>query len=275
MAGVLKDKVALVTGSSSGIGLAIAIKFASKGAKVAITGRDEAKLKAALDKVVKASGGHADRFITIAGNLTNQEHRKEIVEKTVAKFGRLDILVANAGVSGSGQTVHTVTEEVYDEVMNTNVKSVIFLIKEAVSHLEKTKGNIISTSSTVAIMTMPNMLVYSASKAALEHATNILAVDLGSKGIRVNSVLPGYIPTTDLGRTYGSSNVDKFRAAIAKVNAAKQPLKERVLNEEDIAEAVAFLASDAAGCITGEHIKVDGARTFGGTIRPEEFASFL
>jgi NAD(P)-dependent dehydrogenase (short-subunit alcohol dehydrogenase family) len=265
MAAILKDKVAIVTGSSSGIGLAIAINLASKGARVTICGRDEAKLKAALAKVVKASGSHTScKFTTVAGDLKDQQYREKIVKKTVKKFGRLDILVPNAGVSGAHQSIIDVTEENYDEVMDTNLKCVLFLIKEAIPHLEKTKGKIINITSNASAIPVGGMIAYSLSKAALEHLTNCLAVDLGAKGVRVNSVLPGYIPTSflrDLGK-----NVDQVQAAIATQNALQQPLKERSLNVDDIAAAVAFLASDASGCITGEHIKVDGGRTFGGTV---------
>ncbi|CAG5130845.1 unnamed protein product [Candidula unifasciata] len=263
MASSLKDKVAIVTGSSSGIGEAIALAFATRGANVTLCGRDPERLKSVLDTVVEVSGGHTDRFLTMKGDLTDSGVRKDIIEKTIEKFGRVDTLVANAGQAGMQGSIHNATEESYDAVMNTNVKSVFFLIQQAIPHLEKSKGNIVVISSNVTSMMMPFGAVYSISKAALDHLTRCLAVDLGQKGIRVNGVNPGYIPTR-LSRALGENKaiIDK----IGELDASKTPLKGRSLTVEDIAKAVVFLSSDDAGFITGENIKVDGGRTFSGAV---------
>ncbi|CAG5117582.1 unnamed protein product [Candidula unifasciata] len=144
MALQLNGKVAVVTGSSSGLGEEVAVLFASRGAKVTLCGRNEERLRSVLEKVVKANGGHEDRYLTVQGDLNDKNVRKEIVEKTVEKFGRLDILVPSAGVIHPNQSISTTTEDVYADIMDTNLKSVFFLIQEAVPYLEKTKGTIIN-----------------------------------------------------------------------------------------------------------------------------------
>uniref|UniRef100_A0A0B7BDV8 Uncharacterized protein n=2 Tax=Arion vulgaris TaxID=1028688 RepID=A0A0B7BDV8_9EUPU len=132
MASQLKDKVAIVTGSSAGIGEAIALLLASQGAKVTITGRDKDRVKSALEKAVSVSGRSQDEFLAVTGDVNNPTVRKEIIERTVIKFGRLDILVANAGVASTTTSFLQDTEETYNTVLDTNLKSVFFLIQKAV-----------------------------------------------------------------------------------------------------------------------------------------------
>lgn len=261
MAAQLTDKVAIVTGSSSGLGQAITLAFASRGAKVTLCGRDQERLNSVLEQVVAVSGGHRERFHTVVGDVTDSDVRKRIVDETIDKFERLDILVPNAGVTSPNCTILEATEEAYNFIMETNVKAVFFLIQQAVPHLEKSKGNIVAVSSMLASLVSSPSLIYPMSKAAVNHLIRCLAVDLGPKGIRVNSVNPSFIPTRI--RRYFGGDVSGSANDWASVEFAKQAL-DRVGTAEDVAEAVVFLASDSAGFITGQHIVLDGGRSFGG-----------
>uniref|UniRef100_A0A0B7B1A6 Uncharacterized protein n=1 Tax=Arion vulgaris TaxID=1028688 RepID=A0A0B7B1A6_9EUPU len=269
MASQFKGKVAIVTGSSAGLGEAIALLLASRGAQVTLCGRDKDRLNSVVDKVVAVNGGNQDDVLAVPGDLKDPNVQTEIIEQTVKKFGCLDILVANAGVSGITNSFLEDTEETYDTVLDTNLKSVFFIIQKAVPHLEKTKGSIVNVSSILSTMAVPCETVYSLSKAALDHLTRCLAVDLGAKGIRVNSINPGFFPTQIL-RFLG--DVDTFNEKFGKFEASQQPLKGRIGVLDDVAETVAFLVSDEAGFITGEHIRIDGGRSYVGssTLSPEE-----
>ncbi|CAL1532656.1 unnamed protein product [Lymnaea stagnalis] len=259
----LDGKVAIVTGSSSGIGEAIAITFASRGAKVTLCGRDPDRLQSVLRKAVEVSGGHKDRFITVLGDVGDEVIRKRIVEETVTAFGQLDILVPNAGVSVPHATIRDATPELYDSVMDINVKAVFFLVQVALPSLEKSKGNIVFVSSMLSALTGVPLIVYPMSKAAIDHLARCLAVELGPKGIRVNTVNPSYIPTR-IRRAY-DPNVEAAALAWSQKELAVQPLQGRAGTAQDVAEAAAFLASDAAGFITGQHVILDGGRSFCGT----------
>lgn len=263
MASEFSGKVVIVTGSNSGFGEATALLLASKGASVTLCGRDEDRLNSVLDKVVKANGGNKDRFLAIPGDLNDSKIRKEIVNKTVEKFGRLDVLVANAAVAGDHNNILGTTEDAYDTILETNLKSSFFLIKEAIPHLEKTRGNIVNISSIASNTVIPLLTTYSLTKAALDHLTRCLAVDLGSKGIRVNAVNPGYIQTLIL-RGFGDPIIVDREAQV--LEKGRTPLTGVVGTAEDVAEAVAFLASDAARFVTGEFIKVDGGRSYNGVL---------
>ena len=179
----LAGKSVIVTGSSSGIGEATAILFARKGCNVTLCGQDSGRLQEAEEKCKQAgaAGGHANRFIAVAGDMTDSGVRKKVVQDTQAAFGRLDVLVANHGVLMGG-ALPDLSETDFDTNMDINLKSTVFLIKEALPYLEMTKGSIVCVSSIFSTLTGPNLLPYFLSKAATDHLVRCLAVQLGPKG---------------------------------------------------------------------------------------------
>ena len=182
-----KDKVVIITGASSGIGAAAAINFSKFGAKVAITGRNENNLK---ETAVKCE----NEVLSIVADVTNEADRMKIIEETIDKFSKIDVLINNAGI-GLVAGLLTTTLNKYDEVMNTNVRSVFHLTQLAVPYLIKTQGNIVNVSSIVAQRQFPERCVYSMSKAALDQFTKCIALELAPKNVRVNAISPALIVT--------------------------------------------------------------------------------
>jgi len=255
--------VALVTGSSSGIGEAIALQFAQYGARVTITGRDAAALERVASQIDKVSQGI--KPLSIVGNLLDDTLPEKLINETLKHFGRLDILVNNAGgATPNGTFASEQLLEEYDNVMKLNVRSVVQLISLAVPHLEKTQGNIINISSVAAIK--PYQAVYSISKAALDMATRTAALELGPKGIRVNSINPGPVNTGFLrSRNIPAENREQFYK-----NRIETSLLGRIGTAEDIANLASFLASQDARNITGSIYLNDS----GEFINPNALATF-
>ena len=179
-------KVVLVTGASSGIGARVAQKFSQLGATLSLTGR---KLEN-LEKI--ASECEGQKPFVVQGDITKPEDTKRILEETIKKFGRLDVLVNNAGIIETG-TIENTSLEQYDRVMNTNIRSIYDLTMHAVPHLIKTEGSIVNVSSVNGIRSFPGVLAYNLSKAAVDQFTRCVALELAPKKVRVNSVNPGKI----------------------------------------------------------------------------------
>ena len=242
----LKDKLAIITGGSRGIGYATAEAFLKEGAKVVIT----ASTKENADKsVAKLKGNHPNSIIDgIAPILSDYNDVKLQFDEIVNKYGVIDILVNNAGISESTPFANY-TEETFDKVMDLNVKG-IFNATKAVSEymLEKQSGVILNTSSMVSIYGQPSGVAYPTSKFAVNGLTVSLARELGPKGIRVNAVAPG-ITETDMMKAVPKEVIEPMIAQI--------PLR-RLGQPEDIANAFVFLASDEASYITGVVLSVDG-----------------
>ncbi|BFZ17821.1 hypothetical protein BsWGS_20860 [Bradybaena similaris] len=251
-----EGKVVIVTGASSGIGEATAKLFAQRGAKVTLCGRDVGRLNQALAECSKVGGGDSNRYLAVSGDVTKPEVRKQIVQQTVDKFGRLDVLVANAGIVEPRRVMEE-TEESFDRTINTNLKATFFLIQNAIPHLIDSKGNIVSVSSIDSTTAIPSEIVYSMTKAAVDHMTRNLALELAPKGVRVNAINPTLVWT----RIYRGADQDPEVAKFMQDCAAAHPLHGRASTAEEQAEVIAFLASHGARFVTGECIKVDGAAT--------------
>jgi NAD(P)-dependent dehydrogenase (short-subunit alcohol dehydrogenase family) len=248
----MRDKVVIVTGATSGIGRATAILFASQGAKVAAVGRNEQAL-AELEQEIKLSGGEVK---TIAADLSfGEETVEQVIAGTVTAFGGIDVLVNGAGIIANG-TIETTNIEEGDAMMNINVRSVFLMMQKSIPHLEKNKGNIVNISSVAGTRAFPNVIVYCISKAAVDQLTRCAALELAPKGIRVNAVNPGVVVTNIHKR--GGMDDEKY-AAFLEHSKTTHPLG-RVGSTEEVAELIAFLASDKAGWITGATYEIDGGR---------------
>lgn len=257
-------KSVIVSGSSSGIGEGIAILLASQGANVTVCGRDVSRLQDVAEKCRKAAqdAGHNAEVIAVSGDMTSADVRAETVQKTVEAFGAIDVLVANHGIGVSVQDILSTTEQQFDSQIDHSVKSKYFLIKEAVPHLEKTKGCVVVTSSVGSTLISGVNLPYFMSMAALDHMVRGLALQLGPKGIRVNAINPTAVAT----RIFRDLETSPIEGHMGESIAKSHPLYGRMGTVEEQAKAVAFLASDAASFITGECLKVDGGITTKGLV---------
>lgn len=249
----LKDKVALITGASSGIGAGTAIRFAKLGAKLSLNGRDEENLKKIAEECKKQPG--CTEVFMVVGDVTKEADAQKILDSTIDKYGKLDILVNSAGILRQG-TIETTSLEQYDEVMNVNMRSIYHLTMLAVPHLIKTKGNVVNVSSVNGIRSFPGVLAYNISKSALDQFTRCTALELASKGVRVNSVNPGVIITNVHKRGYMN---DEQYAKFLERTPETHPLG-RPGQPDEVARTIAFLASEASSFITGAQLPVDGGR---------------
>ena len=243
----LANKVALVTGASKGIGAAIAKHLAAAGASVVV---NYSSSKAGADKVVAeivAAGGKA---VAVQGDVSKPADITRFVGEAKAAFGQLDILVNNAGVY-EFLPLEAITPEHYHRQFNINVLGLILTTQEAVKHFPATGGNIINIGSVVTDLPPPYSAVYTATKGAVDAITGVLAKELGAKKIRVNALNPGLTITegTHTGGIVGSD---------FETNAVKQTPLGRAGQPQDIAKAAVFLASDDAGWVTGEQLRVGG-----------------
>ena len=247
----IKNKVALITGASSGIGRATAIKFAAQGVQVAAVARRTDKL-AQLAQEIQASGGVCK---AIAADVTNETEIERVVRETAEAFGGIDVLVNAAGIIGSGNIENTKLAD-WDYMFNVNTRAPFYLMQCAMPHLIARQGNVVNVSSVTGIRAFPNVLAYCASKAALDQMTHCIALEVASKGVRVNAIDPG-VTVTMLHRTSGM-NDDQY-AAFLEHSKTTHPLG-RVGTADEVADLILFLASPQAGWITGVSMPIDGGR---------------
>ena len=250
--GNLAGKVTLITGASSGIGAATAELFAKLGATLVLTGRKLDNLQAVGEKCNSCSG---NKPLIIQGDLSKEDDTKQLMEKTIEHYKRLNVLVNCAGIIELGSIENTTLDQ-FDRMFNINVRSIYHLTMLAVPHLIATKGSIVNVSSVNGMRSFPNVLSYCMSKSALDQFTRCTALELAPKQVRVNSVNPG-VTVTELQKRGGMNEeaYAKFLERSKETHALGRPGQPC-----EVAKAIAFLASDDSSFITGACVPVDGGR---------------
>lgn len=248
----LKDKIALVTGAGTGLGKAIAVKFASEGAQVALCGRRRTLLDGTYAEIAR-TGGNA---LVLPGDVTIESDVRRVIQGTVDHFGRLDVLVNNAGVNAARGPVTEISEEGLRRTLDGNLISTFLCCKYALPELIKTQGNIVNMASLVGLRGAPNLAAYGAAKGAVVLLTKDMAVDYASRGVRVNCICPAYVETemtrgllAELKQTGGYDDLVKMH-----------PLGF-IGSPEDVAYGALYLASEEARWVSGIALNIDGGIT--------------
>ena len=240
----LSGKVILVTGASRGIGRAIAIELASKGAAIAINySKDDEGAKVTLENVIK-NGGYGKLF---KKDISNYNNCRELIDEVIGTFGKLDVLVNNAGISKFGLLMDMSLEEIND-LVNTNLMGAIYLSKLAVDNMLRNGGNIINISSVWGEVGASCEVIYSATKGGLNLFTKALAKEVASFNIRVNSVAPGVI-NTEMNNVLDSEDKEVLKNEIPMM---------RFGEAHEVARVVSFLCDDKCKYLTGQIIRIDG-----------------
>ncbi|MGH9949700.1 MAG: glucose 1-dehydrogenase [Pyrinomonadaceae bacterium] len=247
----MKGKVAIITGASSGIGRACSAVFAEHGATVVAVGRNEAALEELRDATRDFEGSVKPHL----ADVTESSQVDRLLSETVQQFGQIDVLVNSAGILKPGNIENTTLDD-WDKMMNVNVRSLLSLMQSCIPHLEKTKGNVVNISSVAGLRSFPNVLAYCVSKAAVDQLTRCSALELASKGIRVNAVNPGVV-VTNIHKRGGMS--DGEYAKFLEHSKNTHPIG-RPGEPEEVAELVYFLASENAQWLTGVTYSIDGGR---------------
>jgi len=244
-------KTLFVTGATSGIGKATALRFAQAGASVAAIGRNETALTE-LEEEIKAHGG---RCLALKADLSHEDQIDGIVNRVLNQFGGIDVLVNAAGHISSG-TIENTKLEAWDAMMNINLRTAFILMQKALPSLIERRGSIVNVSSVTGLRAFPGVLAYCVSKAGLDQLTRCAALELAAKGVRVNAVNPGVV-VTEIHKRGGMSE-DQYDAFLEH-SKETHPLG-RVGEASEIAELIFFLASEKASWITGATYSIDGGR---------------
>ncbi|OGL00778.1 MAG: hypothetical protein A3E31_10935 [Candidatus Rokubacteria bacterium RIFCSPHIGHO2_12_FULL_73_22] len=244
----LKDKVALVTGGGTGIGRAIALAFGLEGAAVAVSGRREPPLRAVAEAIVAAGG----RALAVAGDVTRAADLERVLRAVVDAFGRLDVLVNNAGAVVERAPAGLTSDETWARTLEANLTSAFRASRAALPELVRVRGAIVNVASVAGLKGTPALAAYGVAKAGVVNLTRSMALDYARDGVRVNAVCPAYIQT-DLNRDY----LESLRPTGAyDALVARHPLG--LGRPEDVAWAAVYLASDEARWVTGVALPVDG-----------------
>ena len=245
------DRVVLVTGATSGIGRAVALRFAESAARVTAIGRNAEALREVGDAIRKAGG----EPLTIAADVTKEEDVRQLMQRAVGEFGRLDVLVNAAGHISTG-SIEDTSLVAWDKMLDVNLRAVFHLMRLATPHLIETQGNIVNISSVTGLRSFPGVLAYCVSKAGVDQLTRCAALELAPKNVRVNAVNPGVVVTEIHKR--GGMNEGDYEQFLER-SKTTHPLG-RVGEASEIAELVFYLASEKASWITGGTYSIDGGR---------------
>jgi NAD(P)-dependent dehydrogenase (short-subunit alcohol dehydrogenase family) len=244
-------RVVLVTGATSGIGRAVALRFAESAARVTAIGRNSEALREVGDAIRKAGG----EPLTIAADVTKEEDVRHLMQRVVGELGRLDVLVNAAGHISTG-SIEDTSLVAWDKMLDVNLRAVFHLMRLATPHLIETQGNIVNLSSVTGLRSFPGVLAYCVSKAGVDQLTRCAALELAPKSVRVNAVNPGVVVTEIHKR--GGMNEGDYEQFLER-SKTTHPLG-RVGQASEIAELVFYLASEKASWITGATYSIDGGR---------------
>ncbi|HEX6378387.1 MAG TPA: glucose 1-dehydrogenase [Nitrososphaeraceae archaeon] len=252
-------RVAVITGSSKGIGKAIAMEFARAGYSIVMNARHEQQLKQAAEEISNSIEDE-NKIVSLAGDISQEHICVSLVEKAVKQFGKIDVMINNAGIGGESKKIHELTEKDWDEVIDINLKGAFLCTREAVKNMVSRFGNkqkdnysIINISSVHEQTPHPQSAQYAASKGGMEMLTKTAALELADKRIRVNGIAPGAI-ATDMNRELLENQQEREKKE-------QQIPIHRIGNPEEIAKVALFLASDDASYISGTTIYADGGLT--------------
>ena len=246
----LEGKVTIVTGGNAGIGEAVAKRFAEEGAAVVITGRRQAE----LDRVINEIGKNKGKVLSVAGSVTDETHVREVTQRALDRFGRIDVLVNNAGIGDFGRRIHETDDATWSTLLDVNVTGVFRMTRAVVPHmLKQGRGSIVNISSVASLVGIPGAPVYATSKGAIDAFTRALAIDYAKDGIRCNVVNPGLIDTPMAAPLM--ANPDMLQPILSHY-AIRRPG-----TPAEVASMVLYLASDEAVWVTGGTFTIDGGMT--------------
>ena len=246
----LEGKVAVITGGNAGIGEAVAKRFALEGASVVVTGRRQQE----LDRVVKIVRQSNGRALAIAGSVTDEAHAQDVVRKTIDSFGRIDVLVNNAGIGDFGKRLHEIDDATWDKIFDINLTGVFRMTRAIVPQMLKQGcGSIVNISSVASVVGIPGLSAYSASKGGLDALTRAVAIDYAKDGIRCNVVNPALIDTPMAAPLMANPEMLQSILGQYAIRRAGTP--------DEVAGMVLYLASDEAIWVTGGTFTIDGGMT--------------